>query len=390
MVNFRIVLLSSLCVSLLSLYYAYDVSFYNKPDLSISIAYLLDMVFNITIIIMFFKIKGANEAGRYRNISNGIAINYQAFISKSVPLIFLLALYTLYLASKSFSLIQLGAVRQELISVHNTMGLGYMLTSGFFKIIFAFTIFYKTPWFPKICIWLGFFASMVVTGSRAELTYAGYMMLSLMLLSRDRKIVLKLFGFFIFFILFALTTTLLIQQREVKDGFLGAFSVVKSHFLYRAYSLQIAEHSINAAASFEKVLYPIFGYPLEWLLSKIQSPSIPINSAFVSKFHFTGVNSETGRQYMSNVVYPWWSWFFGAYGWFGIYLKFFYCYFILWLSYRLGLYVTSLYIICFILFTGQGGTFLMTLATTITLSLCIFIDIYSNLINKKSYSKVEI
>jgi len=304
-----------------------------------------------------------------------VEVNYQSFVEQAKLLIFSLCIYSLYLAYKSFSLIMLGAVRQELIGEYNTMGFGYLFVSSFFKILFPFALLFKSNIYSRVFIFVGFFSTMLITGSRSELTYAGYLLLTLAAFSSDKRIFIKLFFTMVAFLLFGLFITVFAQNRPVGDGVLGLISVFDKHFFYRAYSIHLSEISIAASNSFEKIFYPLFGYPAEWVMTKIWNIDTPIGSEYISKYHSLGLDPLFGREYIANVVYPWWSWFVGAYGVIGLVIKAFYCYILLTSIKALKLPLTFIYISCYVLFIGQAGTLLMTLNSVIVFFFAVIIDL---------------
>lgn len=373
MFNFYFVLLTSISVTLISIVYSFHTSFYKKPILEYVILAGVDTVLScLVVFIVILKNKSLGSLSLTREL---IKNNYQSFVAQAKFLIFFLLLYSLYLAYKSFSLIILGAVRQELIGEYGTMGFGYMFVSSFFKILFPFALLFKSNVYSRIFIFLGFFSTMLITGSRSELTYAGYLLLTLAIFTPDKRIFIKLFLTMLLFLLFGLFITVFAQNRPIEDGIMGLVSVFDKHFFYRAYSIHLSEISIAASSSFEKVLYPLFGYPLEWIIAKLWSLDIPIGSEYISQYHSLGIDPLYGREYIANVVYPWWSWFVGAYGVLGLIVKALYCYLLLILAKSLKLPITFVYIACYVLFIGQSGTLLMTLNSVIVLSFAVLIDL---------------
>lgn len=371
--NLYAVIFSAVTVTFISVLYSYHSYFFHEPSLEIVFIAVLDMFLSCLVFYLVVIIK--NGQNRFSDILESFKLNYLNFSYQARYLIYSLLFYALYLAYQSINLIMMGSVRQELISEYGTMGIGYICVSSFFKILFPFSLLFKTGLPIRLSIIIGFFSTMLITGSRSELTYAAYLLLTIAAFSPDKKIFFKLFITIIVFLFFGLFITIFAQDRPVADGVMGLFSVVEKHFYYRAYSIHLAEISILASDSFEKFIYPLFGYPSEWLLSKFWELENVIGSDFISRYFYLGFDEDYNKYFTANVVYPWWSWFYGTYGLLGLIIKAVYCYLILFLARSFKLPITFVYISCYILFIGQAGSFLMTLNSVIVLSFAILIDL---------------
>ncbi|WP_282175218.1 hypothetical protein [Vibrio diabolicus] len=131
------------------------------------------------------------------------------------------------------------------------------------------------------------------------------------------------------------------------------FLTTDALFKYRAFSYYLSEILIDKlSGDYEKVLFPIFGFFSERLLSifsYLQNPiSIP-GSNFISNFHRLGSENYL----VANVIYPYWSWFVAVYGVTGLIIKSLFSFTLLYLFFRYGFYLLTLYWLNVLLFTQQ-------------------------------------
>jgi hypothetical protein len=377
--NLYIIVTFSLLLGIVGVAYSYHEFFYSSPNIANVMYALFDFFLSGTVILLIFRVIPSNTLEQAFEL---IESNYLTVIKKLKYLIVILSLWSIYQAYNSIGLIILGAVRQDLILEHGTMGVDYLIVSSFFKVLVPFAILIKSNNILRVMIVIGFFATMFITGSRNELTYAGYMIAVIAIFHKDKIVLLKLFYVFLAFLSFALFITIFAQGRPVAEGVLGVKDVLEKHFFYRAYSIHLADYSIAIAGNFEKLFYPLFGYPFEWLLNKLNFLIYPVGSGFISEYHFIGFDAIKGNHFFANVAYPWWSWFVGTYGPMGLVIKALYSFFLIVTFIKYRLWITNVYFITYVLFMGQGGTFLLTLNSVIVLFICVLFDF----IGRKNYA----
>ncbi|WP_351009479.1 hypothetical protein [Shewanella sp. S1-58-MNA-CIBAN-0166] len=355
----------------LSIYYSTVGGFTVEIPEFVIINSTLDLFVSI-LVVFFIKIRFPSF---FMNANSHFQNDYVSFFNKYRIVFLLVLIYTGYLASQSFQLILLGIPRHELLQEYGTGGISYMLISGFFKMLFPFVFFFNSNLYLKLIATIGLLFTIVLTASRSELMYVIGFYLILLIFSKSYKKVFWLLFLTILMIFIAILSTVFLQNRPITDGF-GAFSdMLRTVFQYRAYSYYLAEYSIDASVGGEKVLFPFFGYIAEYF-SRLLSPlSNPIDSDFVSYLHVLGHSEVTGRPFLANVLYPWWSWFYGAFGSFGIILKGLYCFILLAICVSGRFLFTFVIVLSFIIFGTAGAHPLLTLTHTFAVATCFIIDL---------------
>lgn len=381
MKNTFYIVLVSLIIGLFSVRYSLGSDFYNTPDSEIVSYAVFDVIISCLVVLIILKF---NSRTRLIALKNQFAF-YKTTIEHYYWLILLLSMYMSWLAFKSVKLILSGAVRQELLFEHQTMGIDFLLISSIFKLIFPIVIYLWCNKKLSLVVSIGFFSSMLVTASRNELTYAGYMLLTLSVFSKDFKVYFKLLVILLVFLLFAVFITVFGQDRPIADGFFALFSVLDKHLTYKAYSVHLAQYPI-AESSFEKVFYPFFGYLSEWPLGHVFKLDYPVDSDYVKNYHYLGVDSTTNRILMANVVYPWWSWFIGVFGILGLIIKAVYLFLLLQFYLYVRWSLSFIYLLCYVLYVAGAGTPMLTLSGVITIALCMSMDFLNNRFFKKRLS----
>lgn len=335
---------------------------------------LCDALFNSLLVCFFYS----KRFVFIKNLKDSYRDRFHYFCSEYHWLIIVLVLFAIYQAQQSLSLILMGVPRHELITEYDRMGVIYIMLSNFFKITCPFVYFFDVNKITKILCSIGLICVLIITASRNELAFVAYFYFSLMIFGLDSGKVLKLLLAFIVVIFLAVLSTSMLQGRNISDGLIGFFDVIGSHFLYKSYSFYLSEVSLMAANSLDKVFYPFFGYISERVLSEFVIIDTPIDSDYVSKFHYLGFNSEWNDSYLANVVYPLWPWFVGVFGFVGLFIKSFYLYFLLYMFFRLEFFISLVYITCYVLYLSPGSTLFLTFSSCVTFFVCIFIDYFSS------------
>lgn len=378
MKNTLYIIIASLIIGVFSIRYSLSGDFYKTPEPEIIFYAVFDVITSCLVVLIIFNF---NSKVRLIALKNQLAY-YKATIENYSWLVLLLSMYMSWLAFKSVNLILSGAVRQELLSEYQTMGIDFLLISSIFKLIFPIVIYLGCNKRLLLVVSIGFFGSMLVTASRNELTYAGYMLLTLSVFSKDFKVYFKLLVILLVFLLFAVFITVFGQDRPIADGFLALFGILDKHLTYKAYSVHLAQYPI-AESSFEKVFYPFFGYLSEWPLGNVFKLDYPVDSDYVKNYHYLGVDSTTNLIFMANVVYPWWSWFVGVFGVLGLIIKAVYLFLLLQTFLYFRWSISFIYLLCYVLYVAGSGTPMLTLSGVITIALCMSMDFLNNRFSKK-------
>ncbi len=363
-------IISSLLIQIYTLVRTTQYNYYKQLDFDIYVFSMFDVVttsFFIYIVWLCLGEKINRGVRKWKEIAQ---------MSKPLELItFLLMIYTVYLAYKSINLIFLGATRQALITEHNMFNISYIIVSSYFKVLFPAFLITNISYKIKLMLLVGFIGSMLVTASRNELIYAGYLIATIYLIFDFKKgvkiVSISLFSFMS--LAFFLT---ILQGRPVGDGFSAVFGVFDKHILYRSYALYLSERVTELNLDTDKVIYPFFGYISDKILSELSLVDYSIDNSFVSHYEYLGYDLHTGNYYYANVLYPWWSWFLLSFGMFGFIIKGIFVFLLLYLSARFGCIVTFLYGTSIILFSSPFYTPLITIGGVISFIITITLDFY--------------
>lgn len=301
---------------------------------------------------------------------------------KCVLIIFLL--FGAYSAYTSFQLIVSGVLRHELLGEHDRGGAFYMVFSAFFKILVPMVLYFGASRSIKVIALTGLLISILITASRSELRYVIHFFLVLLIFSGRGELIGKSLKFFILaslMIFVAILATSILQGRPISQGIGALMDITRTVFRYRAYGYYLSEISIESASSLDKLLFPFLGYISEFFIRFASQPEIPVNSEYVAHLHYLGTDNSTGRPLLANVVYPWWSWFFGVYGFWGLLLKavFIYCLMVICFSARM--LFTSVLLLSFVLLGTAVSHPLMTLTHTMSFVVVLMIDIAVKILN---------
>lgn len=311
---------------------------------------------------------------------------YLDFFDRYKWLLFFIVMLAGYEALSSMRLILSGISRQELFSEYDRAGLLYIFLSAFFKALFPFAIFFKSSYFVKIMSLFGLLFTLIITASRSELLYVIYIFFVLLLFKSNLKRYVKIFILSSVIIALAVMVTSFLQGRPISDGLRAFYDISRNVFLYKSYSFFLAEFSIDMAKESNNFLFPFFGYPSEYIYRNLINPVHSIDSNFIGELHYLGVDSDTGRPYLANVLYPWWSWFYGYFGIVGLLLKFIYCFCILRIFSLYKMYFSFVMLSLFLLWGGTGAHPLLTLTHTVVVFVCIFLDFF--MIIYRKYKKI--
>ena len=307
---------------------------------------------------------------------------YYQFFEGHLVLLLVLVLIAAYQAYSSVGLILSGIPRHQLLQEYDRGGFLYMFTSGFFKMLVPIVFYFASSKKVKILAVIGLIFVLAITASRSELKYVINFYIILMLFSSSKNQVARFFAVAVIMIFFAILSTIFLQNRPISDGFFAVMDLAVSVFQYRAYAYYLAEIPLHMTDPVYKVLYPFFGYISEFFIRYTFGSINAIDSEFVGNLHYLGSSPTTGRPYLANVLYPWWSWFVGVFGITGLIIKAIYCYLLLALLASQKMLFTIIILIAFVLLGTGGAHPLLTLTHVLAVFSCIIIDVIVLLSNK--------
>ena len=316
---------------------------------------------------------------------------YITLFEKNKFFIFIIVLFAAFLAYKSVQLILSGALRHQLLTEHETGGLAYMAVSSFFKILVPMVFFFKTSFNLKILAIAGLLFSIMITASRSELAYVIKFFMILLLFANHKTIYKKLGKFTAIastMVIAAVLSTSLLQNRPISDGFGAFYDIFISQLTYGTYGYYLSEISLEASSSIEKGLFGFFGYVSEFGFRFVSPPSAPIDSAFVGELHNLGTSKITGRPFLANVGYPWWTWFVGTFGFAGLIIKAVFVYILLYILMTVRFVFTIVLLLSFVILGVMATHPLLTLTHTFNFVVAISIDVIVLLFSKRRHRVV--
>ncbi|WP_198594351.1 hypothetical protein, partial [Vibrio lentus] len=296
------------------------------------------------------------------------------FFCRYSIVLYILIFIGFFEAYKSFSLIMAGVPRELLLTEYGRGGLFYMVMSGIFKILCPATIFFSCGKKNIAIAFVGVVLSITIVASRSELSFSIYFLLVLFIHGMTKQDIIKTSKFICLFVFMAIVSTIFLQNRPMSDSLDAVYDIASVFFTYKAYSFHLAKFAIEASSHFENVFFSFFGFPFDSVLRKTFGKSIPIDSDFISNVRYLGVNPSTSRPYLANIMYPWWSWFYGSLGFLGLIIKALYTYVILVTSDRLRMPLTTSYVMFYILFGTTVSHPIMTITHFSSFILVVLLD----------------
>ncbi len=318
----------------------------------------------------------------YSNSEEVFKAKYAKFFDDHYILIAILVLVTAYEGYSSIGLIMSGIARHQLLQEYERGGFIYMISSGFFKMLVPAVFYFGASKKVKLLSVLGLIFVLSITASRSELKYVINFYIMLMLFSSSKNQVARVCIVVSIMITLAILSTIFLQNRPISDGLGAVWDMARSTFQYRVYSYFLADLSLESANSFYKYLYPFFGYISEAPLRLFFGTPNPIDSSYVGDLHYLGTSPTTGRPYLANVLFPWWSWFVGSFGFLGLIIKAVYSYALLAIVSSQKMFFTTVFLLTFILLGTGGAHPLMTLTHVLSIFTCVLIDITISIRNK--------
>ena len=327
-----------------SIVFLYLLPFSNPVATDLIMLSVVDYLLTIATVVIFYIVN------KYRiiDIDQSFRVRYLTFIEKNILFFLLLLLYSLYATYKNLTMVIFSGYNRE--GLLNEVSAGYldMLLPNLFSCLFVVAVIYKYPFRIKLLLFTGVTSVMLFYLSRSNLLFLIYfpiVFLFILPYKLNYKKILKFVLFTFLIVMFASYITILQGRGESIQAVI--FKIAETLFRYKAYSFYLAEYAIEVSSGIEKSLFPFLGWFSEKLISlgwKVDSPISIYGSEFVFEFHFLG------NGYRANVLYPWWSWFYGYYGVLGLLLKAIYIYSILSVTLRFKLFLTFVFLLYTILF----------------------------------------
>lgn len=305
---------------ILSYIYIYIYDFNYILSYEYRYAAIFDWLLNVLLILFIFHFHRKSMFG----LADKLSFEYK-FIIEKYWLIFLFVFFIIcFYSLERFNLIINGITREELV-FDSDRGRFMMLVSPMVIVLTAVAFVFNYSLKVKVLLLLSLVITSLYMLSRSDLLSVLYLSILLMCLKEVKlKVVVKLFFYSILLLVFVGVMT--IYQGRV-DGFFSSLGVVVEALIkYRTFALYLSEYSAQKmSGDVESFLFPFFGFFIERFLSIFSSISNPVvvqGSEFVYEFIWLGDHISLS----ANVVYPWWSWFYGHFGYFGLILKLIYIY----------------------------------------------------------------
>lgn len=366
--SFLLLLAFILVLHVFTIYFSYQFNFINTVSFSYVFLYALDSLLMVMVLsLIFFKF-------RSRFIYFKKNLDFDGYLYSIRIFILIAFVFLAYKAFGSILAIISGARREDLVLGEGAVtGIDTAIFSFFIVLIFTFYVYFGKRLYVALLLFLGVVLSMSIGASRSELISIALLFI----------ILCGFFGFWekkwtlilgsIVILSASVMATIFLQNRPIAEGFSGFYYVVETFFRYRAYSLFLAEHAIAAADSFEKILYPFFGYLIERPLAYL-SPTVPIDSSFVTQYHYLG-DYKPNHPMLANVLYPWWAWFYGAFGVVGLVLKALFSYLVFFFLLKNRLFFSFFIFVLLFVVSGAIKHPFLTLDGVVSVFVCIFFDI---------------
>lgn len=278
----------------------------------------------------------------------------------------------------SLSVIKLIAAGESRQNIYDTMmGMPFLLqlADKYFLVLVSFILFTNVSFKLKAYTFFCFFVVTAIMTSRANIMFFAMVVYIVICLDFHRKDIVRLAYLVLSVVCLAILIGVVFQKRLGGSVFLGPFKPIEDLFLYQGYSLYLAQVSVEHSNLGSKYFFPFFGYFSEYFY-RIFGGNHAVDSEFIMRFHV--FNSDI-RTHSANVVYPWWSWFYGAYGLLGLILKPIFSFLVLWFSLRKRFFPVFILILYWVLFTGPVKHPLITLDAYVMLFFAFFIAFFPRL-----------
>lgn len=274
-----------------------------------------------------------------------------------------------------------GVGRQRIYDEYG--GFSFLLSAAdkYFLVSVVFVLLLPLSKYLKLFYFACFLFTTVAMTSRANVMFFLMVFMIIVLIEVDLKSILKVFLLGCVLVAVATIIGRYVQMRDQDAVFLIGMKPVEDFFLYRSYSLVLAEVSIEYSALYEKYFYPFFGYVSEYL-ARLNGSENLVDSDFVIAFH--RFESDV-RSHSANVLYPWWSWFYGSYGIAGHALKSCYMIFLFFLSVMTRSFPIFVYTLYILIIVGAARHPFLTLDSVLILFFVVVIGMFHKLGKRRFY-----
>ena len=372
--SFFLILAYVLFFHISSIIFSRDAGFFKEMSDEVIIYSSLDILFSFFVVWFVFQKFSWLKYQAEEVVTN----TYIKVFEDNKFILYLILGFTAFLAFQSLLLIMQGVARHDLLREYETGGLDYMIVSSFFKILVPMVFFFRSSLNLKVIAITGLILSIVITASRSELAYVIKFFMILLLFTNQKTILSKVWKFSVIsvsMIFFAIMSTSVLQNRPISEGFSAVYDIFLNVITYRAYGYYLAEISMEAANSIDKTFFGFFGYISEFFVRRFTTPEVAVDSEFVSQLHYLGNGEITGRPFLANVIYPWWSWFVGLYGPLGILIKAVFVGLILYILLSMRFIFTVVLLLSFVLLGSMSAHPLLTVTHTFNFIITITIDL---------------
>lgn len=351
-----------------TLYVLFDLPYFNQLSLDILFIGVLSYIFSVVSLLFAMKINRKQITQLMLNLKG----DYKKIINKGLIIILVFALIYLYRSSSVLYLVLVESVNREyLVFEYGGIDRFIYIANPIFFSLFPVSVILNYSKKIIILLLIGAISAVIFQLSRSSLLQM--LLFSIILISLEgfntKKIIL--FGITtVVTVLAAIYITVEFQGRA--SNFLGGLNrMIYNLFRYRAWSFFLSERVISIS-SFEKVLYPFFGFFSERLLSINFDLSNPVS---VLGSHFVGGFYNFADGVSANVLYPWWAWFYGAFGAFGVLIQSIYIFVLGNIIFKFRLSLLSIYYIYIILFMAPIRHPILTNDNLYFILIVLFIDL---------------
>lgn len=318
---------------------------YPLPE-EIIIASSLDWFLTTVVVVLILNY----NKKRFLFFDSYFSLNVKNSFEKNEILIYFILCILFVFCLGRADLILSGATREMLVFEEDSSRF-IMIASPLFVFVSAVSLVYDFKLRIKAALLFGVVLVSIYNLSRAEIASLIFSIITLVLFRGIslRKIAIAAL-LFSFLILLSISVTIYQGRADSLESALEAVFV--AFFKYKAFSLYLSDFSIRKIdGDLEQIFYPFFGFAIERILTIIQPLSNPISvqdSTFISDFRSLGLSNA----YDGNVLYSWWSWFYGAFGIVGLFFKMIFIYVILNCLIKSKLAFTFFYMLYICLFTA--------------------------------------
>ena len=344
---------------------------------------ILDVFLSVFALFLILISSGKNNNNRLIEIFVKRLKNKSATLFSITTALFIILLPSIIASSAQ---VLSGCGRDCLVmSADGVSGILYFLFVGMATLLVSYFFVFHVDYKKTILLFVFLVSSLIITASRAELVFTilftlwAYFLTLSMTGSIKAIPIRKISGSLVLILVFfAALFQYYIQRRGAEINLLRT---IFEFFSYRASSLHLGAYLIESQQV--NFFHAIFVYPFDYLVGVFWDPNQRLmTTEFYHNFPLLG-EDHLGLDYRSNVVYPWWSWFYASMGPVGIIIKFMFIYSLLYVFFKLRLLYFFIYFSYSFLIGAQTGHPMASIVGPITITILIFMEITSRLCFKK-------